>query len=108
MQGRQQTKQQTSDNRQHCGETQHSHIELSFTEPWILGGYQLHYQINAEPGEQNTGGGSQEREQKTLEKELAYQPRAPGAQRCTDCNFLASNCMLGQQESGDVGAGNQE
>ena len=89
------------------GEGENGAVDLDFLQTGDVAGVDGSYDVESPLGDEETGGAAHDGEEKALGEQLADDAQAAGAQGGTDGDFFFARGGAGEQEVGDVGAGDQ-
>ena len=90
------------------GEDENARIEMNVVRPGQSGGCQGEEEIESPAREKHAGGATRQPEQDTFGEQLPNEPGAARAERSANGEFAMSRGGAGEEQIGDVGAGNEQ
>ena len=102
--GRSETEEQGSERGGAGSEDEDARVERKVEKNVEVGGQQP----GTPPGDDNAGCGAHCREEQAFRKQLADEPAASGAERGADEDLATACCSAGEQQVGNIGAGDKQ
>ncbi len=101
-------KEQSGQDRDPQGETQHPQVDTGLLQPWDIRGTQADPALDRDRGQQQSQNTARDTEQEVLGEHWTHHTHARGAQGHTHGRLILSGHGPGQEQIGDIGAGDQQ
>ncbi len=108
LQGRSETEEDSSEDRDAEREEQDCPIIRNVVGPWEGFGNHLQQELPGEKENRQTSDSAEQRKQQTLRKQLANEPHSGRSQRLTNRHFSSSRASARQQKIRDVDTGDKQ